>query len=314
MELSQGADFAGFGEMHNLVKKVSEDECSRCKQVSDAFSASQAAKKYELEGNLELAAGRLNFSLQTLRGVVINSARCTVDCATLEEQILHIEEQHRRVTEAHQSQNKKEQREANSDRKFAQTLEEFQATEKRYNEDLRIMEYYQRAFSESLDRLGPPIISLAEFDTLFLNLGSVIAHSDNLLKGFDGGNRGTITPASLSGGEVMQQTQHILSIILASMQELGRYYKQYLGGDVHDVIHKLENENAPFRALVEQVKADKRVQTLSWYTIMPVQVRQSNRHSSLIPLNVPIDLCVCVCELTCTKSIFSPLRKLPYHL
>jgi len=308
VELSQGADFAGFGEMHNLVKKVSEDECSRCKQVSDAFSASQAAKKYELEGNLELAAGRLNFSLQTLRGVVINSARCTVDCATLQEQILHIEEQHRRVTEAHQAQNKQESEEI-SDRKFAQILEEFQASEKRYNEDLRIMEYYQRAFSESLDRLGPPIISLAEFDTLFLNLGSVIAHSDNLLKDFDGGNRGTNTP-SLCGSEEKQQTQHIL----ASMQELGRYYKQYLGGDVHDVIHKLENENAPFRALVEQVKADKRVQTLSWYTIMPVQVRQSNRHSSLIPLNVPIDLCVCVCELTCTKSIFSPLRKLPYHL
>jgi hypothetical protein len=265
--------------MENMVKNASEDECSRCNQVSDdavgaAFSAAQAAKKYELEGNLELAAGSLNFSLQTLRGVVINSARCTVDCATLEEQILHIEEQHRRVTEAHQAQNKKEQREANSDRKFAQTLEEFQATEKRYNEDLRIMEYYQKAFSESLDRLGPPIISLAEFDTLFLNLGSLIAHSDNLLKGFDGGNRGTTTPASLCGSEVMQQTRHIL----ASMQELGRYYKQYLGGDVHDVIHKLENENAPFRALVEQVKADKRVQTLSWYTIMPVQVRQSSRH------------------------------------
>lgn len=253
------------GEMEN---QVSDDA------VGAALTAAQAAKKYELEGNLELAAGRLNFSLQTLRGVVINSARCTVDCATLQEQILHIEEQHRRVTEAHQAQNN----EANSDRKFAQTLEEFQATEKRYNEDLRIMEYYQKAFSESLDRLGPPIISLAEFDTLFLNLGSVIAHSDNLLKGFDGGNRGTNTPASLCGSEMMQQTQHIL----ASMQELGRYYKQYLGGDVHDVIHKLENENAPFRALVEQVKADKRVQTLSWYTIMPVQVRQSSRHSSLI--------------------------------
>ena len=269
--------------MENLVKNASVDECSRFNQVCDdpvgaAFSAAQAAKKYELEGNLELAAGRLNFSLQTLRGVVINSARCTVDCATLQEQILHIEDQHRRVTEAHQAQNKKEQREANSDRKFAQTLEEFQATEKRYNEDLRIMEYYQKAFSESLDRLGPPIISLAEFDTLFLNLGSLIAHSDNLLKGFDGGNRGTNAPASLCGSEVMQQTQHIL----ASMQELGRYYKQYLGGDVHDVIHKLENENAPFRALVEQVKADKRVQTLSWYTIMPVQVRQSSRLSSLM--------------------------------
>ena len=113
--------FAGFannfantfipGDMENLVKNASEDECSRFNQVSDdpvgaAFSAAQAAKKYELEGNLELAAGRLNFSLQTLRGVVINSARCTVDCATLQEQILHIEDQHRRVTEAHQAQNK----------------------------------------------------------------------------------------------------------------------------------------------------------------------------------------------------------------
>jgi hypothetical protein len=264
----------------------SGDACAEMEnQVSDdavgaALTAAQAAKKYELEGNLELAKEKLKFSLQTLRGVVINSARCTVDCATLQEQILHIEEQHRRVTEAHQAQNKKESEEI-SDRKFAQILEEFQASEKRYNEDLRIMEYYQRAFSESLDRLGPPIISLAEFDTLFLNLGSVIAHSDNLLKGFDGGNRGTITPASLSGGEVMQQTQHILSIILASMQELGRYYKQYLGGDVHDVIHTLETKNAPFRALVDQVMADKRVQKLSTYTIMPVQVRQSRRQSSL---------------------------------
>jgi len=54
------------------------------------------------------------------------------------------------------------------------------------------------------------------------------------------------------------------------MKDLGRY-TQYLGGDVNDVIHKLELENERFRALIQQVRDEKGVQTLSWYTIMPVQ-------------------------------------------
>lgn len=49
--------------------------------------------------------------------------------------------------------------------------------------------------------------------------------------------------------DVEMQTRHIE----ACMHDLDARYRQYLGGDVHDMIHQLENNNAQFRELVYQV-------------------------------------------------------------
>jgi hypothetical protein len=253
------------GHQEAMASGVHSSESSNgADSVRDAFRAAATAREYELAGNVREAAREYDVAVSSLQeALAVNSmALPSEKSATVKEQIRHFEEKRLQLMESFADQQEKaDKHEREREQKFCQTLDEFFQSETRYNEDLRVMEYYQEAVAQSLNRLGPQVISLADMDTVFGHLDSVIAHSDSLLSGLESSNS---TVHSI--GKMVQQTQHIE----LSMQDLGRMGAQYLGGDVHDVIHKLENENRAFRALVDRVREERGVQSLSWYTIMPV--------------------------------------------
>ena len=215
--------------------------------VHQAFVLAQQAEQHARTGSAQEAAQGYCSAISLLRQRQGSSHEPAIQA-----QVAHCEERQRLLAEEVRQQADPDRKECN----FAKTVNELLRTERTYNEDLRNMKLFQEAINESLERLGPPVISLNEADTLFGELDSLIAHSDSLKGGLEG-----------SSGQWTQIREHIMR----SMEGLGVVYARYLGGDVNDLINHLETKNLEFQKLVAKVQERHQLKKLSSYTITPVQ-------------------------------------------
>ena len=224
-----------------LSQQLEEDVVHR------AFVLAQQAEQHARTGSAQEAAQGYCSAISLLRQRQGSSHEPAIQA-----QVAHCEERQRLLAEAVRQQADPERKECN----FAKTVNEWLLSERKYNEDLRNMKLFQEAINESLERLGPQVISLNEADSLFGELDSLIAHSDSLKGGLEGSN-----------GQWTQIREHIMR----SMEDLGVVYARYLGGDVNDRINHLETKNLEFQKLVARVQERHRLNKLSFYTITPVQ-------------------------------------------
>jgi len=238
-------------------REEEQAEVNDADTVSSAFAAFAAAKQYEILGKLPEALQENKLAISRLQKVMATAK--IADDSMLKEQIQSCEEQRSFLNERLVEEKNFAKKEHDQDReqKFRRVLAEFWESEKRYNEDLQIIQHYREAFRDRMDILGTEI-SPQEFEVLFGNLDGVIEHSDNLL---------AVRPRK---NMEWPESLRMVKDIEESMKDLDKRYVPYLGSDVN-VINDLEGERASVRSLVEEVCAQKGVHKLSWYTIMPMQ-------------------------------------------